>query len=203
MNNTKYIYFFRHGETNLNVEEIVMGQNKNLITTFTEKGYEQIEELAHNLIKYSIEIIYCSDMQRCIDTVTIANKDSVLPVIISEEIRGLNMGILQGQRISNFSNNEYAKDSFNDHNIPFKNGESINQLNFRIINFIKNIYENSNYNHIAVITHSAAISNLVSYLMNEKYVSYDSCLVEVINDNINLLQYSNSKNKKIILRKKF
>ena len=31
MNNAKYIYFFRHGETNLNVEEIVMGQNKNLI----------------------------------------------------------------------------------------------------------------------------------------------------------------------------
>lgn len=99
MNNTKYIYFFRHGETNLNVEEIVMGQNKNLVTTFTEKGYEQIEELARNLIKYSIEIIYCSDMQRCIDTANIANKGYVLPVIISEEIRGLNMGILQGQGV--------------------------------------------------------------------------------------------------------
>lgn len=50
MNNFKITYLYRHGETNLNVSGITMGQLSSVHTEFTELGYEQIENINKKLL---------------------------------------------------------------------------------------------------------------------------------------------------------
>jgi len=130
----KIIYLYRHGETNLNVEGITMGQLDGLNTTFTNKGYEQINLLKEEIKENKIEVIYTSDYKRTLDTAKLINNN--LPIFVSKEIRGLNMGKYQGMDFNIFIQLPEVKQSFNDYSIPFENGESINDLNNRIFNFI-------------------------------------------------------------------
>ena len=43
---SKIIYLYRHGETNWNVDDRVTGQLENIEVYFTERGYQQIEDLS-------------------------------------------------------------------------------------------------------------------------------------------------------------
>lgn len=196
-NETKIVYLFRHGETNLNVDGTIMGQLLNLNTEFTEKGYEQINHISNELKNNKIEIIYTSDFKRTLETAKMANINHNLPIIITEEVRGLNMGKYQGMPFESFINLPEVRKSFNDYNIPFENGESINDLNNRTINFIKKVCNNTRYKKIAIITHSAVISNLKSFVSNEEFVSVNMCSFIYKNNNLKVLDYylANEKNK--------
>ena len=43
---SRIIYLFRHGETNQNVEDRIMGQLERIETKFTNKGYKQIKTIS-------------------------------------------------------------------------------------------------------------------------------------------------------------
>lgn len=94
--NSKIIYLYRHGETNWNVEDKITGQLENIDTYFTDIGYKQINELTKKLKENQIEVIYCSDLKRTVETAIMANSELNLPIFYSKEIRGLNMGKYQG-----------------------------------------------------------------------------------------------------------
>lgn len=76
MNNFKIIYLYRHGETNLNVSGITMGQLSSVYTEFTELGYEQIENINKKIIDNNIEVIYASDFERTFKTAQIIAPNS-------------------------------------------------------------------------------------------------------------------------------
>lgn len=196
-NETKILYLFRHGETNLNVDGTVMGQLLNLNTEFTGKGYEQINHISNELKNNKIEIIYTSDFKRTLETAKLADANNNLPIIITKEVRGLNMGKYQGMPFANFITLPEVRQSFYDYNIPFENGESINDLNNRIINFIRKVCNNTKHKKIAIITHSAVISNLKAFVSNEAFVSVNMCSFIYKNNNLEVLDYSlaNDKNK--------
>jgi len=200
MNNFKIIYLYRHGETNLNVSGITMGQLSSLHTEFTELGYEQIENINKKIIDNNIEVIYASDFERTFKTAQIANTN--LPLYSTKKLRGLNMGNYQGHSMDEFLNSEEAKICFEDHNIKFSNGESINDLNARIINFIFSVCSSTSYTRIALITHSAVISNLYSYLSQNEYYSLNECVLLYQDNKLKILQPDNVKNKALLKRRK-
>ena len=84
-------------------------------------------------------MIYSSDFNRTMDTAKLANTNNQLPIIISKKARGLNMGKYQGLEFQKFINSEEVKRSFENYNIPFPEGESINELNNRLYTFINEI----------------------------------------------------------------
>lgn len=173
----KLIYLYRHGETNWNVEDRITGQLENIDIYFTEFGSKQINEISEDIRKNKIEIIYSSDLPRARETAINANKNSNLPMVFCSEIRGLNMGKYQGILFKDFVDEKEVRSCFNDYDVPFENGESINQLNSRVINFIKKVCEETQYTKIAFISHSATISNLKSYLTGDKYISLNKCVI--------------------------
>ena len=67
MSKDKIIILYRHAETNMNVEDITMGQ-LDIDTNFTENGERQILEIGDNLLENNIQIIYSSDYKRAYET---------------------------------------------------------------------------------------------------------------------------------------
>ena len=179
-----------------------MGQLDGLNTTFTNKGYEQINLLKEEIKENKIEVIYTSDYKRTLDTAKLINNN--LPIFISKEIRGLNMGKYQGMDFNIFIQLPEVKQSFNDYSIPFENGESINDLNNRIFNFIIKICNETKYERIALITHSAVISNLKSFISKDTFISLNKCCLLYSNNKLSVIDFvnSNENNKKIKVLKK-
>lgn len=203
-NITKNIYIYRHGEVDMNLLDITLGQNKNIKTKFTEKGNEEILKIANSIPKNRIEIIYTSDMSRAYDTGKFASTKYRIPLVIDKNLRGLNMGIFQGEKSESYLNSTIASMCFTDHTIKFPNGESIDELVQRLINFLKDVSKRKN-NNIAVISHSAAISNLYSYLTNKKYTKIKMLHLMVKNNEIHIIsceevEITDMKNNIIMIR---
>ena len=87
------------------------------------------------------------------------------------------MGKYQGTLYKDFINAPDVQIAFKNYNIPIPGGESINQLNTRLYNFIEKICKNSSYKNICMISHSAAISNLCAYISGSKYENIQSCIL--------------------------
>lgn len=193
----KYIYLYRHGETDWNVNGITMGQLEGIKTQFTHVGYDDIFEISESLKENKVEVIYSSDFNRTIDTANLANCINNLPIIITKKARGLNMGKYQGLDFEKFINSEEVKLSFKNYNIPFPGGESINDLNNRLYDLINEICNKTNYKKIAIVTHSAAISNLKAFISKEKYISLKMCCLIYKDNKLSVLDYTsvNEKNK--------
>lgn len=188
-NVSKIIYLYRHGETDFNVNDITMGQLEGIQTKFTEKGYQEIYDISEDLKRNNVEVIYSSDFNRTMETAQIANHQLNLPIFISKEVRGLNMGKYQGLSFEKFINSDKVKESFRNYDVPFEGGESINDLNERMTNFIKKVVNETEYRNIAIITHSAAISNLKAYISNEDYISVKMCCLVYNNGDLMALDY--------------
>lgn len=185
----KYIYLYRHGETDWNVNGITMGQLEGIRTKFTQVGYQDICDISESLKDNRVEVIYSSDFNRTVDTANLANYNNELPVIITKKARGLNMGKYQGLDFQKFISSEEVKCSFENHDIPFPGGESVNQLNNRLYNFINEICNQTNYERTAVVTHSAAISNLKAFVSKEKYISLKRCCLMYSDNKITVFNY--------------
>ena len=190
---SKIIYLFRHGETNWNVEDRVMGQLEGIETKFTNKGYKQIKEISEKIKEKNVEVIYCSDFQRAYETAVIANEKLRVPIFPEKKLRGLNMGKYQGLLLEDFINRREVIECFKNYDLKIGGGESINELNARISNFIVNIVKNTKYQRIAIITHSAVISNLRAYLSKSNYISLRECSLLYKNNKLLVTGYECNK----------
>lgn len=201
-NKKKKIYLYRHGETNLNVLGTIMGQNTSLDTCFTEKGYHQINSIVNEVLDKDIDVIYTSDLKRSLLTAEIINDKLCVPINSVIELRGLNMGTFQGLDMNKIAYSSISNACFNNHDIPFPNGESINQLNRRLIGFINKVCEKTDYSSILCITHSAAMSNLKAHLKSELYECVTSLELSWDNGIISVDSYSNvNADKKELIKK--
>lgn len=187
---SKKIFLFRHGETDWNVENRIKGQLEDVHTEFTKKGYEQIKDLSTKLKENEIDAIFCSDLERTKITALIANQELNLPISFHKEIRGLNMGIFQGKTFKEFISDETVSECFKNYDLKIPEGESINELNYRIFNFIMDVVKKTSYTNIAIVTHSAAISNIKSYISGDSYVDVDQCTLQYENENISVINYN-------------
>ncbi len=87
------IYFIRHGQTVLNKNKILTGQTE---TPLTEEGIEQAQE-ALKSISNDFNIIYSSDLDRCLKTAEILNTNMQVPVISDARLRERNFGSFGGK----------------------------------------------------------------------------------------------------------
>ena len=185
----KNIFFFRHGETDWNVERRIKGQLEDINTVFTDNGIKQIENLAISFKERNIEIIFASDLERSKSSAISANRKLNLPISFHKELRGLNFGRYQGCLLNDFINQKDVIEAFNDYNRPIPEGESINQLNNRLITFLEKIVCEVPYKNIAIVTHRVAMGNLRAAVSGDNYVSIDSCVLSYLNNTFKVVEY--------------
>ena len=120
----KKIIIIRHGQTDHNVKKLIQGH---LDTELNENGKQQVRQIAEDLSREQIDVIFSSDLKRAYYTAVEVAKKFGLKVIKTSHLRERGFGKLQGtpfleiakyfpkqDHITAFSLSEH--DSFNENN---------------------------------------------------------------------------------------
>ena len=139
---TKIIYFV-HGTTSDNIEGKCSGWNQ---VELTDLGKERAIKLGQIRKDTHFDVIFTSDLIRAIDSANLAFPN--VNHTQDKRLRECNYGDLDGK--------DKKLVVYEDHiDIPFPNGESLKDVEKRIINFIEFIKENYSGKTIGIVAHRA------------------------------------------------
>ena len=147
----------RHGETVANEKGIACGANNN--SGLNEVGKLQAKKLAMRLLKDKIDVVFCSDLKRCKQTLAPYLKQKKIPVYYTKLLREQNYGILDKKPMDVFMKwfkNNPGKD--------LEGWESKEQLKERISNFITQELSQCKGNNMLIVTHGRTKKMLLSIL---------------------------------------
>jgi len=139
------IYFIRHFETEWNKKDICQGwKNSNL----TKKGKKDAGRIGKKLKNKKIEIIFSSDLGRCLETSKIINKFLNVKIVKNKKLRERNFGRLNGK------NGKVLREELDiiDLKLRAPNGESINDMKKRVLDFIKSLSKKK-YDCVLIVSH--------------------------------------------------
>lgn len=152
----------RHGETVANVEHVYQGQTHGKLN---EKGIAQAYELKEALHGQDIDIVFCSDLKRAVDTAEIITRDRDVEVVYDRRLRERFLGELQGKKIDDSTKYcDYRDLGCGDNGVGCVGDldiEPIEEMFKRVhsfINDIREIVEVKGYRNILVVSHGITIN---------------------------------------------
>ena len=167
------IIFFRHGETDNNVKNIMQGAGMN--TPLNAHGIQQAKELAEKANEFGVEKIYSSSLIRAIQTATIFAAACRLDVEPIEGVEEFHYGEVEGMYVPDAIKkfgiervllNEADPELYDQH-LP--GGETINQCIARVITALQKIKKENEgkYKKIAIFSHGGVMCILYYYFFKE------------------------------------
>ncbi|MBS3167823.1 histidine phosphatase family protein [Candidatus Woesearchaeota archaeon] len=145
------LIFVRHGQTRENRKHIIQGW---LPGHLTQKGKDQVEKTAKSLKNNKIEIIYTSDLKRCLDTAKIIAKYHNVKIIKNRLLREKRYGIFEGKSKEEYEHADLKGDKF--HQKSFS-GENWLDVQKRIKKFYSYILQKHNSGTILIVSHQGAL----------------------------------------------
>jgi broad specificity phosphatase PhoE len=137
--------YFVHGTTTDNETNRSTGW---LPGELSEIGKQQAKQLGAQVADKQFDVVFCSDLQRAIDSATFGFGD-IYKIIQDERLRECNYGDMNGKPHT-------FKNSMSDYlTEPFPNGESYKDVEVRIAAFLAYLEENFEEKHIAIVAHQA------------------------------------------------
>lgn len=179
------IYFVRHGETIWHKKGILQGHKDSALTL---KGKISAGKKAEILSKKNIDIIYSSDLGRCVQTAEIINRRLRAKLIKTPKLREQNFGDLNGQ--PNKKVEKILDLSNPDEKAP--NGESFNEQKNRILLFLKKLSAKK-YKKVLLIIHDGTARAILSEYYKTDFNS-QRCSTSI--DKIYSVEVYNDKLKK-------
>lgn len=146
-NQIMQITYFVHSITKDNELGLATGWMQGELS---EEGIKRAEALTKDLSNRKFDAVFCSDLDRAIQSSKIFFEEK-FPVFIDWRLRECNYGDLDGTPTKDFKKNreqEYI-------NTPYPNGESYKEVEKRIRSFLKDVQDNYQDKHIAIVTHQA------------------------------------------------
>lgn len=162
-------YLTRHGETDWNIQNRIQGQTDTLLN---ERGREQAHELAKRLKDgYGIKTIYTSRQKRAKETAEVIGQAIHVTPVVREGLEEISLGSWEGytwkQVREQFPDEYQAWYGNRRYQIP-PGGESYQQLLNRLLPTLDAIFK-ENQGNVLVVSHSAVIMTLMTYLYNTPY----------------------------------
>ena len=155
----------RHGDTELNSAERFWGQTD---VELSAAGIMQAEQLSDRLAIQNIDSIYVSDLKRALVTAEIIASKHHLDIIICSELRETNFGYVEGLTFEEINQHypELTK-AWADWSLSLKfpGGESVEELNNRVTEFLPRLEKHSPEETILIVAHSAPLRLLICHLM--------------------------------------
>lgn len=153
----------RHGETEENVKEIMMGQS---LGKLTQKGKGQAKKAALRLKNEKIDIIFSSDLPRAEYTAKEVVKFHKVPIHYTPELREKGAGIFEGRPV------EELYEASNKSGLPktqFKpeGGESFVDVKKRAQKFLDKLFKNYKNKTILISSHGGCIKMLLGILLKK------------------------------------
>lgn len=138
------IIYFVHGTTTDNLENKATGW---LPGELSEIGIQQSKELKNKINIDEIDIVFCSDLQRAVDSANYVFGNEK-EIIVDNRLRECNYGELNGQPTTLVKDEEHIENKF-------PNGESMLDVEKRMRDFCEFLLENYNGKHIAIVAHKS------------------------------------------------
>jgi probable phosphoglycerate mutase len=171
-------YFFRHGQTNYNIEKRSQGW---VDTPLNDKGIAQAHELAQKLSNIKFDCIYSSPLSRALKTAEIVRGDKDIKIITDDGLKERNMGIIGGKLINltnapadtpitvNADTIEIPSTLFANEDFVPENGESYNMYAKRVMDTLLKIAHNTKAKTVGIAVHSGVIRVLLRAIMHKKF----------------------------------
>jgi probable phosphoglycerate mutase len=198
----KKVIIVRHGETDWNNLNMVMGwQNRHLNSI----GKRQAEQLAYYLKQeYDINIIFSSDLQRAKETANIIHAlayPAISKPVLSEKLREQNQGKLEGLEFGKVPPDYDLKSISLAEALTKKppKGESIKEFNKRTINCFFDLLSSTNSHNILLVTHGGVCTQILG---NIKGWDPIKSILEIRQSNccLNEIHHDPLTGKRIIIR---
>ncbi len=90
----------RHGETDWNTMGLIQGQQDRPLSP---KGFQQRKNLFFHLQAVPLVKIYCSSLQRTLQTAQPLSEENEIPIITVPELNEAKLGVFEGEHAVNFS----------------------------------------------------------------------------------------------------
>ncbi|MBI5072856.1 histidine phosphatase family protein [Candidatus Woesearchaeota archaeon] len=159
----------RHGQTEENAAKIIQGQTPGKLT---ELGVEQAKKIALRLQDEKIDIAYVSDLERTCQTAKqILYFHLKIPVVYTKELRERAWGIWEGKK------SEERKEFFNEEGYCINDykpqgGESFEEMQERMLHFIKTILEKHHKQTVLLVTHGGVLTSFYLHLFQKAKDEY-------------------------------
>jgi alpha-ribazole phosphatase len=164
----------RHGETLENVRQTIQGH---LPGHLTDKGKLQAQEAANTLRGRSFDAIYCSDIQRCLDTAKpIREVLPDVPFITDELLRERRGGSMEGKPLALLDVHKELGDWYS-YRLP--GGESWDDVRARQAPLLNKLFEKYPSGSILIVTHRGPLRGIRSLLEDKSQAQIDE---DVINN---------------------
>ncbi len=158
---TKHVYFFRHGETQSNLEQRLMGGRSD--SPLTEKGIRQAHGLAEALRDLQLDVFFVSSNGRAQETAKVLIGARTVPLVVTEALKEQDFGLMTGKLMSEIPaeiDAAYVQDPYYFHHAE---GESLDDVKNRVGAFIEQIMAQE-YQNIAIVTHENVIKAAIAYM---------------------------------------
>lgn len=136
------ITYFVHGTTIDNEKNLASGQAD---VELSELGLQQAKDLG-KANQSEFDVIFCSDLKRAIDTAHLAFEDRA-KIIIDKGLRECDYGQYT-QKPKTWNNADYIS-------VPYPQGESYQDVEVRIGDFLNMLKQEYKDKHIAIVAHQA------------------------------------------------
>jgi len=152
----------RHGETEENQKGILQGWRPGHLTA---KGKKQAKLLAKRLQQIHIDVIYTSDLRRCVETAQeIARHHKDVRFLKEKILRERKLGEFEGKALGQADWEALPGDVYT--NKP-KGGESFVEVRKRLERFYKKLLQQYKDETIVVVTHGGSLLLLQGLIYNK------------------------------------
>ncbi|KAG2178785.1 hypothetical protein INT43_001631 [Umbelopsis isabellina] len=162
------ITLVRHGNTDANKQRWLQGQ---MDTHLNETGRRQAELVGKRLAEESFDMMYCSDLSRCKETlagITEYHKDT--PVTFDKRLRERDFGKLNGQPYKTISHNARHLTITDEQLIIEQGGESELDMELRVKQAYQDLTKASleaGHEHILMVSHGGPLAAITVYITEE------------------------------------
>lgn len=181
--NVRRIIFLRPGETDWNKQGRWQGW---VAAPLNDHGRQQAAMLARFVRNIGIGAFYTSDLRRALQTADMLCRSLGVEPTVDERLRERNIGLWQGLTVDEMKDwypDEYAQMLGDIEDFRPPSGESRNDVRRRAMSALDDILVKSQYETVAVLSHTTAIKIMLSALVpsyDPLYVNLDNASVTTI-----------------------
>lgn len=178
-------YLVRHGQTVWNTLGQTQGHGN---SPLTELGIQQAKDLAEALKEYPIDIIYCSDLGRAVETAEIIGKELNIEIHPTESLREMGFGVWEGMPLREIE--KIYPESFKmwrnePEKVQIEGGETLDMIKQRQDKLIEELNKKYKNKHILLVSHSVTVrvmllSFLESHVRNIYRIKQDNTALNIV-----------------------
>ena len=173
------LYVVRHGQTIHNQLGLVQGDTE---SDLSEKGIEDAKALRELVSSLDIDVVISSPLRRAMDTARIIT-DNKYEIIEDKRLIERNYGLGEGKPVDEELTIKYWDFKLN---TDINEVEKVQDLMFRIVEFIEDIRNKYDDKNVLVVAHSA-ILRAIHYAING--IPEDGDMLKIEIPNLRIIEY--------------